>query len=276
VPTVVVGDLGFGGVGKTAVVAHLARTLSASQRVAIVGHGYKGRARRPTRVGTTDAHAFGDEAAALFRGLGEMCAVWVGQDRRAVCMSASQTAAVVVVDRGLGDPRLPRTVDVVVVDGQGASGVFPSGPLRTTTAALSGKEYVWTHHVAPGAERSLSGIGSRYRVRCVERPGGELEPPAWLSGRPIVTLCGVANPRSFYQALDGLGAERVDGLEVGDHKVFPARAISRLRKDALWVTTAKDRERLPAGLSVSVLHVELEIVSGQSLLRSLCERLGSV
>ncbi len=273
VPTVVVGDLGFGGAGKTAVVAHLAEALQGRGRVAIVGHGYGGRVRQAIRVSAPDAREYGDEAAALFRAMGRSCAIWVGPDRPSVCALAGQDADVVIVDRGLGDPRLPRTLDVVVVDHEAPKGVFPAGPYRTTPRELTGREWIWTHHLVPGHEAEFSGVGSRYRLRAVELPGGQCVDPDWLDGRPVVSLCGLANPRSFYRVLGAAGARLVAGLEVGDHRAFPARALSRLPQDALWVTTAKDRERLPSNLHFAVLHVELELVCGHQRLEALYERL---
>jgi len=185
---------------------------------------------------------------------------------------AGRNADVVIVDRGLGDPNLARTADVVVMDGEAWTGVFPAGPHRTTASELSGREWIWTHHVAPGHEAEVSGIGSRYRLRAIELPGGERVEPTWLSGRPVVSLCGLANPRSFYRVLEVAGARIVAGLEVGDHRGFSSRALARLPQDAVWVTTAKDRERLPPNLDVAVLHVELELVCGQARLEALYTR----
>ncbi len=273
VPTVVVGDLGFGGVGKTAVVSYLAQAMAPHAQVAIVGHGYGARLREPGKVARADARAYGDEAAALFRELGGTCSVWVGADRATTIQMAGREADVVIVDRGLGDPTVARTVDLVVLDDEGGTGVFPAGPLRASVDALGGEQWVWTHHVTPEKEGQVEGIGSRYRVQRIELPSGEQSAPEELAGCAVVTLCGVANPRSFYRGVLETGARIVGGLEVGDHRPFPRHALARLPKDALWITTAKDRERLPAEWPAAVMHVELELVSGQDHLAALYDRL---
>lgn len=272
-PTVVVGDLGFGGAGKTAVVAHLAQRLVERGRVAIVGHGYRGRVRRPTRLTHPDADAFGDEAAALYRALGTLCEVWVGDDRVRTCAAAQADADVIVVDRGLGDTRLERTVDVVVVDVSSSTAVFPAGPLKAPLSSVSPDVCLWAHHQSKASDAQVGSIGSLYIPRCVRRAGWDDVSPQWLAGRPVVTLCGLANPRSFYQCILDAGASIVGGLEVGDHRPFPARHLARLPRDVVWLTTAKDRERLPPSLEIAVLDVDLEIVRGQSALDALCTQL---
>jgi tetraacyldisaccharide 4'-kinase len=273
VPTVVVGDLGFGGAGKTAVVAHLARALARRRRVAIVGHGYGGCVRAPERVTATDVQRYGDEASALFRALGQSCAIWVGRDRSQTSASAGRDADVVIIDRGLGDPRLSRTVDVVVVDGGASTQVFPAGPLRAPISAASSAALRWINHSPVGADPPAGSVCSRYRVDAVELPGGRRVDPTWLAGRHVVTLCGVAKPDSFYDALIDAGAHLAGGLEVADHRYFSPRALERLPRERPWVTTAKDRERLPARFPVTVVHAALEIVAGHGLLDALYHQL---
>src|SRR5688572_4255341 len=78
VPVVVVGALSVGGAGKTPVVELLARHfLNRGARLAIVMRGWGG-CTASGRVAVADAHAFGDEAAAMRRVLPGVD-LWVGR-----------------------------------------------------------------------------------------------------------------------------------------------------------------------------------------------------
>jgi tetraacyldisaccharide 4'-kinase len=164
-------------------------------------------------------------------------------------------------------------MDVVVVDGDASTRIFPAGPLRAPITATSPGALPWINHWPTGAEPPPGSVCSRYRVDAVELPDGRLAKREWLAGREVVTLCGVAKPDSFYGALVEAGAQLVGGLEVADHRCFSPAALARLPRGLPWVTTAKDRERLPARFPVAVVHAVLEIISGHALLASICRRL---
>lgn len=262
VPTIVVGGLSVGGAGKTPVVEWLARRAHlGGQRVAVVGHGYGGRARTPTRVATPNARAYGDEAAALRRTLPRDIAVWVGP-RRATVAAASRAADVVLVDGGFQDPTCPRTFDLVVVDATDSRHVLPAGPLREPVEALRRADLVWAHRVDEPRARPLdAAVRSRVVASVLEGPDGASASPETLRGRTVVPVCGIARPSSFLHTLAALGARMEPGLVRADHHRFRPGELP----PGPVVTTTKDRERLPAGYPASILHTTLEVEGARAL-----------
>jgi tetraacyldisaccharide 4'-kinase len=141
-----VGNLTLGGVGKTPVVAALARRLTESgRRPAILSRGYGGSLAGPVQVDPAHHAAgdVGDEPLMLASALPGV-AVWVSRDRAAGALAAARGGAdVLLMDDGHQNPSVRKTLSLVVCDGEtrdgewplGDGGVFPSGPLREPLAA---------------------------------------------------------------------------------------------------------------------------------------------
>ena len=251
-----VGGLSVGGAGRTPVVTALAeRALQRGIDVAILGHGYRGRAARPTRVDARDARQFGDEAVALRARLPTV-PIWVGR-RRAEVLAAMPPAALILSDGGLLDVGLPRQGTVLVVDATASRGVLPAGPLRAPLGRVDA-DWTWLHRCdEPGARGLPAAIRSSVVVDHIELPGGARVGAEWLSGRALRVLSGIARPASFTHLLARHGAQVVERRLRADHQWFGAADLARLGPE--WIVTAKDRARLPPGCPVNTLHIALRL-----------------
>ena len=131
---VVVGNITVGGSGKTPLVIRLCRILlAAGLRPAVVSRGY-GRKRHGLLPVTMDASVaeVGDEPLLIARRTG--VPVVVAADRCAAAQVLFDSGIdVVIADDGLQHHRLPRSLEICVVDGQrdfGNGYLLPAGPLR--------------------------------------------------------------------------------------------------------------------------------------------------
>ncbi|OYV89185.1 MAG: tetraacyldisaccharide 4'-kinase, partial [Acidobacteria bacterium 21-70-11] len=121
VPVISVGNIAFGGTGKTPLVAALARVLlAAGARPAILTRGYGRREKQPVLVqGGENAtwERVGDEPALLARALPEVPIV-VDADRVRGAATAIREAAAthLILDDGFQHWRLGRDLDIVVVE----------------------------------------------------------------------------------------------------------------------------------------------------------------
>lgn len=254
-----VGGLSIGGAGRTSVVTALAeRAVDRGIEVAILGHGYRGRARQPVPVTRPDAREFGDEAAALHRRLPTI-PIWVGADRAAT-LKAMPSAALILSDGGLLDVHLPRQATVMVVDATASRLVLPAGPMRASLARVSA-DWTWLHRCdEPGAQPLAADVRSSIVVKDITLADGQTVGADWLAGRTLRVLTGIARPASFTHLLARHGARVVEHRSRADHQWFSARDIAVLGPD--WIVTAKDHARLPPGCSVNVLHIDLRLELG--------------
>ncbi|GLS26449.1 tetraacyldisaccharide 4'-kinase [Marinibactrum halimedae] len=147
VPVVVVGNITVGGTGKTPLLQAL--SLELRQRgwnPGIVSRGYGGaRSSEPLRVlSSTSVSECGDEPKLLADTTG--CPVVVDVERyRGANFLVELGCTIILSDDGLQHYRLPRDVEIVVVDGARGFGngrLLPVGPLRESISRCETVDYI--------------------------------------------------------------------------------------------------------------------------------------
>ena len=137
-----IGNFTTGGVGKTPIVAELAKSfVENGERVAIISRGYGGKLDNKNVNVISDginlyhnAHMAGDEPYWLAVNL-NMCAVLTCSNRYKACKYAIEKLGVtkIILDDGFQHRKLYRDLDIVLIDSEkflGNEKLLPSGPLR--------------------------------------------------------------------------------------------------------------------------------------------------
>jgi tetraacyldisaccharide 4'-kinase len=184
-------------------------------------------------------------------------------------------ADVIVMDDGLQNPSLRKTLSIAVVDGTRGIGngkVFPAGPLRAPLAAQIGRTDALLVVDNGFAAAPVAALAETQR-----RPvfHGRLVPDrdaiAALRGRGVLAFAGIGNPGRFFQTLRNAGIDVAQHAAFPDHHRFSAEEagdlIMRAEHDGLrLVTTAKDRARMSGDPALDalaqrahVLPVELQL-----------------
>jgi len=298
VPVVSVGNLTFGGTGKTPTVIALARDLiERGARPAVLTRGY-GRATTDPLVVIgpepgLSPEATGDEPLEMARRLPGVPVVVDGDRVRGGRMAVEAGANVLLLDDGFQHLRLARDLDVVLVDAGdpwGGGRLPPRGRLREPLRALSRASVVVVTKLSTADGTALADIervvaqvaGDRpvltadLRVSRVRTEDGWREPAA-LSGRRVLAFAGLARPEGFARLLVDSGAEVVASRWFEDHHPYTSGDVAEMvaqadRLDAVPVTTGKDAVKLSRDVAAWV--VEAEMVPGgedgwQPLLRLL-------
>jgi len=263
VPVLCCGNVTLGGAGKTTLALDLAHRLRGQGIDAhILARGYGGRARGPLRViAGHEASLVGDEALLL----AAAAPTWIGADRAATARAAlAAGAAALVMDDGLQNPSLRKSLAFIVIDGGSGFGnacVFPAGPLREPIAAAAARAGAAVL-IGPDRTGARAALPEGLPVLTARLdPGPE---SASLKGRRVLAFAGIGRPEKFFATLDEAGALVVARQAFADHHPYRESEVSRLlaeaeRLSACPVTTAKDRVRLPRHLGerVAVLTVAL-------------------
>lgn len=301
VPVISVGNLTFGGTGKTPAVQTICRMLREQGRSVVIlsrGHGGSGKGPRIVSDGTTvlrDARECGDEPVLLARTLPGVPVV-VGKDRgesgRVACREFRPD--VIVLDDGLQYWQLHRDLDVVVLNAArpfGSGSVMPMGDLREARSGLRRAGVIIANDSGDGANAELGYKLGRLApgalvLRATRVPAslstGSGEPIGmeWLRGRRVVAFCGIGQPEGFRSTLLSLGAVLVDFVEFPDHHQFRREELDSLaaRRGVAeaFVTTEKDRARLGSDMLVDdlyVLGIRLEIEGIDQLAEHIAERI---
>lgn len=300
-----VGNVTAGGTGKTPVVEIFARELTKQGRkVAILSRGYR-RKEKPFlqrlfsdtiepplvvsdgRRVLLDSETGGDEPYMLASNLPGVVVLVdrnrVKSGRYAIRKFGCDT---LVLDDGFQYQRLKHSHDIVLVDKTNPFGnghLLPRGVLREGIQNLRRADFIFLTKSDGDSEalrariRRLNHhaeiIECRHapkRLRNVYAQGGR--DLAWLKGKKVLALSGIAVPQSFEGFLRNYGAELIECVRYADHHRYATQEVinvvnraADLGCDAL-VTTEKDAVRFPKLSSTAVpvyyLRIEIEILRG--------------
>lgn len=262
VPVICCGNAGAGGAGKTPLALDLARRLSGmGRRPAFLTRGHGGAVAGPARVDRAQHAAadVGDEALLL----AALAPTYVGADRAATAQLAiTEGADVLVMDDGLQNPTLAKTASILVIDGGAGFGngaVIPAGPLREPVAAAAGRcrAAVLIGEDGTGA-RAMLPPGLAVLAATLRPDDSDL---AALPPR-LLAFAGIGRPEKFFATLRVAGHPPVGTMVFADHHRYRAADLDAIRRratvlDAVPVTTAKDRVRLPRDFACQTLGVHL-------------------
>lgn len=288
-PVVSVGNLTFGGTGKTPTVLALVRDLVRRGRhPAVLTRGY-GRADTGAPlvlVGpepeATAAEA-GDEPVEMARRLPGVPVVVDRLRSRGGAEALRRGADVLVLDDGFQHLPLYRNLDLVLLDAGdpwGGGHLPPLGRLREPPSALRRADAVLLTKVPEEGSAAVDAIRhrverlapgapvleARLEVRRLRTPDGILTPQA-LAGRRVLPFAGVGRPAAFSELLASCGAEVTQPHWFPDHHHYSPGELDGVleaarRLDATAVTTGKDAVKLPPDAPLWVVEVEMTPRSG--------------
>ena len=250
VPVICVGNLVAGGAGKTPTVLALAAMLEGLGKTPFaLSRGCGGSLPGPVRVAGHSPAETGDGPLLL----AERLPVIVARDRVAgAALAVAQGAGCIVMDDGLQNPSLAKTLRLAVVDaatGIGNGICLPAGPLR---APLGRQMPHVDALVLIGEGEAGESVAARankpvHRARLVPDASIALA----LQGMRVMALCGIGRPEKFSQTLREAGAEVGARQPFPDHHAYTAanvrQVLSIARDLGLTVaTTQKDWVKLEA------------------------------
>ncbi len=304
-PTISVGNIAAGGTGKTPFVLELIERIGRlnpgkSAKIAVISRGY-GRSTKGTLIVSDGKRLLGDPFSGgdepyMIADNSPHTVVIVDEDRlRGARLAVEQfKARTLILDDGFQHRRVRRDLDIVLLDGRNPLGnklLLPAGFLREPVSALVRSDLiVLSKSVGDRAELAercermseLTGkpvVATRLTPRYWKRIGkAEIEGLEQIRGKRVAAFAGTANPRSFFEVVESLGAEIVSFIPLPDHCNYDkfvldkiARSFSANRGEWL-VTTEKDAAKLPPILRILpayALSVRQEVVAGAEKLDEL-------
>uniref|UniRef100_A0A0D9WUI6 tetraacyldisaccharide 4'-kinase n=1 Tax=Leersia perrieri TaxID=77586 RepID=A0A0D9WUI6_9ORYZ len=266
VPVVSVGNLTWGGNGKTPMVDFLARSFhNISVSPLLLTRGYSG----------------GDESRMLRRRLSDTSAIiGVGANRAAVAASIlhKYQIGVAILDDGMQHRRLLRDCDIVMVNALtpwGNTHLIPRGPMREPLTAITRAHIVVIHHAHLVSEAQLKTITSTIKdngATCpvffsklvpshifeVNQPLQRL-PLHVLHGMIVLCVSAIGCPDAFVRSVKEIGPLKTERLDFSDHHFFSAHDVQLIqdtlkklvyqhKNDAVVLVTEKDYDRDPDAL----------------------------
>ncbi len=298
VPIISVGNLTFGGTGKTPFTLWLSEYLhTKNKRVMILMRGYKGRLENSSglihsgKKINPDPTDYGDEALLFARRL-EDATVVVGK-KRSENLSfyfPKVSPDVVLLEDGHQHIKIKRKLNIVLFDALmplSRYKVAPLGYMREGFHALKDADLIVIGRAdlaKPEKVIELKNLLLPHLPAGIQfaevgfRPNGFYNSAYdmvysldQIRNRKVICMAGIANPQSFFKLLEDLGAEILVTESFPDHHFFKLDEINSLlsyakSEDALIVTTEKDIVRIKKIVndeSIVFLEVDIHFMKGE-------------
>ena len=292
-PVFSIGNITSGGTGKTPACIWIAKRLrQRGYRIAILSRGYGAL-----------SDGLNDEAREIESLLPDVPHL---QDPNRI-----ETAKVAVdelemeillLDDGFQHRRLARDLDIVLLDATNPLGfgyLLPRGLLREPLKGLRRADLVIITRSDQVQTQELANLRTKIQrinpkagwVETVHAPirwrnaSGETRPLNFFSGKPILALCGIGNPKAFVKTLENLPVRVVDQVCFPDHHPYSPMDIQGILErasqcntevDAI-LCTGKDLAKLSCNMLGSIplwaLEIELQVVSGADVAQEYLDRL---
>ncbi len=278
-PVVSVGNLTWGGTGKTPLVEFLARRIGERNRnVLILTRGY------------------GSDESEQFRHHLPQAILGVGKNRLKVAEELSKKHKIdfAILDDGLQHWPIHRDLEIVTISALNPFGnyrLIPRGILREPLSVLSRADLVVVSHANLISQKELEQIKEEIKKHAPQAAVIEtfLEPLFFyrakkkarvpiekLKHQKVATFSGVGAPRSFQLLLSQLHMRPVRNFEFADHHKFSEHELREIKEVsdsssvAEIITTEKDffrrQELISEIINPLVLATKLRISAGEGLL----------
>lgn len=241
---IVVGNITVGGSGKTPLVIRICHLLKkAGLKPGVISRGY-GRTERGLRLASpaSDPGVVGDEPLLIAQNAG--VPVIVSSDRcEAVRKLTRQNVDVIVSDDGLQHYRLPRHLEICVIDGNRGFGnglLLPAGPLREPLTRLSTFDHIIVNgetDVVPAQLPVISMTQAAGLLRSMD--DGQSWRLAQFAGCKVNAVAGIGNPQRFFALLEHARIKPIEHV-FPDHHAFSAADFDRMDDSLPILMTEKD------------------------------------
>ena len=300
-PVISVGNLHWGGSGKTPLAAAIATHLVArGLATAILSRGYGRQDRQIRIVSTGEGPLLGPSVAGdepvLLAGEVPGAAVVVAPDRyeagRHALERLDPAPDVFVLDDGFSHLGLAREVDLLVfpvTDPLAGGRLWPGGGLREPLHSAAHADALLlsggTQAEADALAESLAEVGfTGPGFGCAR----QYLPPRSVTGEPlpsatrVVVVSGIARSGDFERQVERLDVEVTGSLSFGDHHPYPEASLREIRRlftergAERVLTTAKDRVKLLGRLDLPLAELPLRAAPDPSFWPWLDARLAEV
>lgn len=298
VPIISIGNLTFGGTGKTPLIIWLLKEIENLELEPVVlTRGYKGKLEHSSGMikggqkFLSNPHEFGDEPLLISKKMNSG-AVIVGKKRADNLNQFFHEIEpdVVLLDDGFQHLQLHRSLNILIFDALlplESYKTAPLGYLREGLTALKDADAVLISRADQVDEDKIDSllklispymssdiIMGKFYYKPIgifdgfEKQAMEL---ADLSGRDIIALTAIASPESFYRLLEDHGANIVEKVVYSDHHFFNHEDINDIlmksaKHDAIIITSEKDMvkvRKVTRDPKILCVNIEIEFQSGK-------------
>ncbi len=279
VPLIVIGNLTVGGNGKTPLIIALTNYLQAKNyRVGLLTRGYKGSNRGTILAkSSSSADLIGDEALVLVKNCN--APVIVSPKREDGIQKLIDLGCnLILSDDGLQRAKLPRTLEIVVIDGLrnfGNGFCLPAGPLRELPDRLKTVDLTITNlNHQPKTNQKIKYTMHLRALHFQNLITGKKIDIKDFPKQKFLAIAAIGNPEKFFATLKSLNFI-FDKLALPDHDTICPEKIPKIVNTI--VVTEKDGVKLSnKNIDDNWWFLKVETVVDQEFLKTLENKLMDV
>ncbi len=227
VPVIIVGNITVGGTGKTPLVIWLIEQLKQRGYIpGIISRGYGGSSSEWPMdvVPNSNPEDVGDEPVLIASSTQSPMIVDPDRLRAANYLIEKHACNVIVSDDGLQHYRLPRDIEIAVVDGERRFGngyCLPAGPLREPQKRLAEVDFVVSNSGNSKPNPNLNEVAMRiYIAEAVNLQDPSVRRALTsFDEEPVHAIAGIGHPARFFSMLQAYGL-RLHEHAFADHQVY--------------------------------------------------------
>ncbi len=262
-PIVCIGNLTFGGSGKTPVALAIGKILQEMNiEFSYLSRGYLGKEGQFGYVDKVKSMSrdVGDEPLIL----AEVAPTFIAKNRLfgAKEIAKNRKIQMIVLDDGMQNNSLKKDLTILVIDDKvqfGNEFLFPAGPLRESISdGLAKTDFVI---VVGEIDKNLQQILAEKKVISAKIKAANLDK---FTGQKLMAFCGLAYPEKFFTFLENKGLEVVAKQDFADHHPYKISELEWLiaeakKQDAKLITTKKDWVKFPANFKRKIEYLDIDL-----------------
>lgn len=295
-PIVCVGNITVGGNAKTPLSAYLYKELKSRGKTPILlSRGYKSKIKNPYIVLKSDtAEKVGDEPLMLTKYFDMKVLVSPSRVAGVKFIEANNLADTIILDDGLQHRKLARTINIAAVNHDENTKelyyqqkLLPYGRFRESLSYArkridfyllinrSSKKFRYEaddYNKLFGENKVFFGSLKSFKFIHFKEDFNTKDECQFeeIKAKKVIAICGLANPKSFFNSLESFNLNVVEKAAFSDHYKFKENDFLKYRKkypDAVFVCTLKDAVKISPkwDLSIFILHNELFIEKSEEL-----------
>jgi tetraacyldisaccharide 4'-kinase len=287
-PVISIGNLSFGGSGKTPLTIAIAEELIARGfKPAVIGRGYKRSDKSLSIISSGDRiltgwKTAGDEMYLIAKKL--PVPVIVNEKKyRAAEIAGSLNVDCILLDDGFQHRQLHRDIDIAIVDRNTIDNPFlsPRGHLREPIGNIRRADFIFAHEglILTSIENLIiNKIIIRYKTVICE-PVNFFGSKNFVYGNEVIAFSGIANESRFRVSLEAKNISLNQHLRYKDHYAYKSSDIEKIIERAKFtgtnqiITTEKDAVKLDefsqlfsnSNIELFVLPIKITITHNKEL-----------
>lgn len=286
IPVISIGNISFGGEGKTPVVISMAKFfIQKGIKPVILIRGYKGRKEltgeivSEGKIKMENWEEVGDEALLISENVPEAI-VLVGKNRINSALKAIEMGAkLIILDDGFQYRKLFRTLDIVIVSPQIFFQREFFSSLSRAHAILLNKDFENEEFLykIKKIRKDLSVFTFRIvNSGIFDKNGSKIN----LGNEKVIAFCGIANPSRFEKSLNSISIKPEKIFFFPDHHKFTLNDKRKIEREAekrgakIALTTEKDFIRLAnLPFSIQIVYSKIEACPEEAFYEYILKRL---